>query len=148
MAILRRVRKAFPSPPLHVVNDDTLNPHKGPHIFGLGCHLDPVFSSRHHKIVRFGLCWVVLSVVVRVPFSKRIWALPVLFRLYRAKKSCPADVYQKKTELARALLDVRCAAFPAVSILGSGDAAYCNQTVLHTRPTNLQWVGAMHPGPR
>ena len=69
----------------------------------------------------------------------------MLFRLYRAKKSCPADAYQKKTELARALLDVLCAAFPTASILGSGDAAYCNQTVLRKRPANLHWVGAMHP---
>jgi len=113
--------------PLRVVLDDTLNPHKGPHIFGLECHVDPVFSSRHHKILRFGLCWVVLSVVVRVPFSKRIWALPVLFRLYQAKKSCPADACQKKTDLARTLLDVLCAAFPDVSIHGGAGAQSCRR---------------------
>lgn len=46
LAILRRVRKAFPNQSLHVVIDDTLNPHKGPHIFGLECHVDPEASPR------------------------------------------------------------------------------------------------------
>lgn len=146
LAILRRVRRAFPDQPLHVVIDDSLNPHKGPHIFGLGCHVDPVLSSRAHKILRFGLCWVVLSVVVRVPFSKRFWALPVLFRLYRSHKDCDAHgaEHVKKTELARAMLDVVCAEFEDVPIVGSGDAAYCNRTVLRARPKNLHWVGAMN----
>lgn len=147
LAILRRVRSAFPDQPLHLVVDDSLNPHKGPHIFGLGCHIDPVLSSRAHKILRFGLCWVVLSVVVRVPFSKRFWALPILFRLYRNRKDCEAHggPYAKKTELARAMIDVVCRAFRDVPILGSGDVAYCNRTVLRDRPSNLHWVGAMHP---
>ncbi len=147
LAILRRVRRTFPDQPLHLVVDDSLNPHKGPHIFGLGCHVDPVLSSRSHKILRFGLCWVVLSVVVRVPFSKRFWALPVLFRLYRNHKDCDAHGgdYAKKTELARTMLDAVCAEFADVPILGSGDVAYCNRTVLRDRPKNLHWVGAMHP---
>lgn len=146
LTILRRVRRAFPDQPLHLVVDDSFNPHKGPHIFGLGCHIDPVFSTRAHKILRFGLCWVVLSVVVRVPFSKRIWALPVLFRLYRNHKDCDAHggAYAKKTELAREMLAKVCAEFKDEPILGSGDQAYCNRTVLRDRPKNLAWVGAMH----
>lgn len=147
LLILRRVRRAFPDQPLHLVLDDSFNPHKGPHIFGLGCHVDPVLSSRRHKTLRFGLCWVVLSVVVRVPFSTRVWALPVLFRLYRSRKDCAAHggVFAKKTELARAMIEIVCQEFEDVPILGSGDQAYCNRTVLRDRPKNLRWVGAMHP---
>ena len=82
---------------------DTLTPKKGPKIFGLGTHLDAVRSTRKHRVFAFGHVWVVLSVVVRLPFSRRPWALPVLFRLYRNKKECARrrGRYRKKTELAR-----------------------------------------------
>ena len=73
---------------LQIVVDDTLAPKKGPHVFGIGSHLDAVRSTRQRKVFCFGHCWVVLSVLVRVPFSHRAWALPVLFRLYRNLKDC------------------------------------------------------------
>src|SRR5690606_17144580 len=73
---------------IRVVLDDTLASKKGPKIFGLGNHLDAVRSTRRQKIFVFGHCWVVLAVLVRVPFSRRSWALPVLFRLYRNIKDC------------------------------------------------------------
>lgn len=44
------------------------------------------------KAFCFGHCWVVLAVVVRIPLSKRTWALPLLFRLYRTKKETANDV--------------------------------------------------------
>ena len=93
---------------LHVVIDDTLAAKKGPHVFGIGSHLDAVRSTRRHRVFCFGHCWVVLSVLVRVPFSQRTWALPVLFRLYRNLKECTKHdaAYAKKTQLARQMLDV------------------------------------------
>jgi predicted metal-binding membrane protein len=56
-------------------------------VFGIGTHLDAVRSTRRHRVFCFGHCWVVLTVLVRVPFSRRTWALPVLFRLYRNARS-------------------------------------------------------------
>ena len=93
---------------LTVAIDDTLAPKKGPKVFGLGTHLDAVRSTRRHRIFTFGHVWVVLAVLVRVPLTSRPWALPVLFRLYRNERECHArgDIYRKKTELARELLDV------------------------------------------
>jgi len=91
------------------VIDDTLAPKKGPHVFGIASHVDAVRSTRRHRVFCFGHCWVVLAVLVSVPFSKRTWALPVLFRLYRSKKETAEDEaaeYAKKTELARELLHV------------------------------------------
>jgi hypothetical protein len=145
LALLGQIARRFDGGPLRIVVDDTLNPHKGAHIFGLGCHVDPVLSTRAVKVLRFGLNWVVLAVVVRVPFSTRWWALPVLFRLYRAKKSCPRAAYRKKTELAHALVQGVCRAFPARLVVGTGDLGYCNGTVLRDRPVNLLWVGTMRP---
>lgn len=42
-----------------------------------------------------------LAILVTVPFSRRPWALPILFRLYRNKKECAKkrQQYRKKTEL-------------------------------------------------
>src|SRR5690606_476471 len=66
--------------------DDTLVAKKGPTIFGIGNHVDADKSTTAVRIFTFGHVWVVLSVVVHFPFSRRPWALPVLFRLYRSKK--------------------------------------------------------------
>jgi hypothetical protein len=40
----------------------------GPHLFGIGSHLDAVRSTRRQKIFAFGHCWVVLAVLLPVQF--------------------------------------------------------------------------------
>ncbi len=94
--------------PLRFAIDDTLAPKKGPQVFGIGSHLDPVRSTRRHRVFCFGHCWVVAAILVRVPFSHRTWALPLLFRLYRNKKECAKhrQPHRKKTKLAREMLDL------------------------------------------
>jgi hypothetical protein len=91
--------------PLMLVLDDTVAPKKGPSVHGIGSHVDPVRSTKAFRVFTFGHCWVVLCMVIHVPFSQRPWALPVLFRLYRNKKDCAAKgaAYHKKTELGRVL---------------------------------------------
>ena len=84
------LRRLPPDKPIRVALDDTLAPKKGPHVFGIGSHLDAVRSTRRHRVFCFGHCWVVLAVLLPVPFSRRTWALPLLFRLYRNKKECAA----------------------------------------------------------
>jgi len=95
----------------------------------------------------FGHCWVVLAVLVRVPFSKRAWALPLLFRLYRNVKECETHdaAHKKKTELARAMLDefVRWANGRRIEL--AADSAYCNDTVSRGLPDNVVLFGAMRP---
>jgi hypothetical protein len=82
--LLRWILRLTPcEKPLRVVLDDTLAPKKGPHVFGIGSHLDAVRSTRRHRVFCFGHCWVVLAVLMPVPFSQRAWALPLLLRLYR-----------------------------------------------------------------
>jgi hypothetical protein len=131
---------------LRIVIDDTLAPKKGPHVFGIGSHLDAVRSTKRQRVFCFGHCWVVLSVTLHVPFSRRAWALPVLFRLYRNKKECAKNggPYRKKTELAREMLDV---------VLGwrngrielAADSAYCNDTITRGLPKRLHLFGSMRP---
>jgi hypothetical protein len=133
--------------PICAVLDDTLAPKKGPRVFGLGCHLDPVHSTKRQRIFCFGHCWVVLAILVPVPFSVRPWALPILFRLYRTKKECAAKgaVYRKKTEFARDLLDVLVSWAGARRIELRADCAYCNDTVTRNLPASIALFGAMRP---
>jgi hypothetical protein len=55
---------------VQIVIDDTLAPKKGAHVYGIGSHVDAVRSTKKHRAFSFGHCWVVLSVLVRVPFSR------------------------------------------------------------------------------
>lgn len=131
---------------LRVAMDDTLAPKKGPQVFGIGSHLDAVRSTKSQKVFCFGHCWVTLAVLVTVPFSSRVWALPVLFRLYRNKKECAkhAAVYKKKTELAREMVNVL-VTWTKRRIDVAADSAYCNDTVTRGLPRRVHLFGAMRP---
>lgn len=130
---------------VRLVVDDTLASKKGAHVFGIGSHLDAVRSTKNFQVFCFGHVWVVVSVLVRVPFSRRPWALPVLFRLYRNKKDCAKGEYRKKTELAREMVDVVCEWEPEGRIEIAADNAYCNDTTLGGLPERLVWFGSMRP---
>ncbi len=132
---------------LQVAIDDTLAPKKGQHVFGIGSHLDAVRSTRRYRVFCFGHCWVVLSVLVKVPFSRRTWALPVLFRLYRNLKECAKHdaAYAKKTESARQMLDVFVSWVGDRRVEVAADSAYCNDTVTRGLPTSVVLFGSMRP---
>ena len=130
--------------PVRIVIDDTLARKTGPKVFGIASHLDAVQSTRKRRVFSFGHCWVVLAVVVQVPFSRRLWALPVLFRLYRRQADCDKNggVFRKKTELARDMLDM-VAWWTARRVELATDCAYCNETVLRNLPDHVVVFGAM-----
>ena len=132
--------------PLPAVVDDSLAPKKGAHVFGIGSHLDAVRSTKRRKVFSFGHCWVVLAIIVRVPFSSRSWALPVLFRLYRCTKDCKAagDPHRNKTQLAREMVDLLCS-WTDRRIDLTGDVAYCCSTVTLGLPRHVVLTGAMRP---
>lgn len=136
-----------PGAVLRVVVDDTLAPKKGPHVFGIGSHLDAVRSTKRQKIFCFGHCWVTLAVVMPVPFSTRTWALPLLFRLYRNKKECQrkGQPYRKKTQLARELLDFFSGWVSERRVELSMDSAYCNDTVMRGLAACFVVFGSMRP---
>jgi hypothetical protein len=145
--VFHRLERCFKPDVLRVVIDDTLAAKKGPHVFGIGSHLDPVRSTKFCRIFTFGHCWVVLAVVVRLPFSTRAWALPVLFRLYRNLKECERkrEPYKKKTELAREMLHVLLGWTGERRVEVAADAAYCNDTVTRSLPERVVLFGSMRP---
>jgi DDE superfamily endonuclease len=150
LAVLARLA---PDARIHLVIDDTLAKHKGPYIFGLGCHLDAVRSSRKTKVFAFGHVWVVLALVIPLPLARRGFALPILCRLYRDEKQClkSGASFRKKTELAREMLDlvVGWLSTPkdtaARVIQLAIDSGYTNRTVLHDLPPSVEVIGAMRP---
>jgi len=75
-----------PAGPVRLAGDDTVDERPGDKVFGKGCHRDPVRSRHAFTAFRWGHKWVVLTVLVRFPFTRRLWALPVLVALYRSEK--------------------------------------------------------------
>jgi hypothetical protein len=145
--LFQEIERLIPAGAIRIAIDDTLAPKKGPHVFGIGSHLDAVRSTRAFRVFCFGHCWVMLAVLVDLPFSRRPWALPILFRLYRNKKEClkKRQRYWKKTELARELIDVfhRWVGDRRVEL--AADSAYCNDTVTGGLPDSVVLFGAMRP---
>src|SRR5579875_4156670 len=70
--------------PIRLAGDDTVDEHRGKHVYGKGRHRDAVRSSHSYTAFRYGHKWVVLAVLVSFPFARRPWALPVLIALYRS----------------------------------------------------------------
>jgi hypothetical protein len=58
--------------------DDTVESRSGRKIAAKGCHRDAVRSTKKHIIHCFGLKWVSMMLLVPVPWSRRVWALPFL----------------------------------------------------------------------
>ena len=61
-----------------VVVDDTVERRRGKRIKAKGCYRDAVRSTQHQVVKCFGLRWVCLMLLVRLPWSSRLWALPFL----------------------------------------------------------------------
>jgi hypothetical protein len=61
-----------------LVVDDTVERRRGKRIKAKGCYRDAVRSTATHVVKCFGLKWLSLMVVVRLPWCSRPWALPVL----------------------------------------------------------------------
>ena len=67
--------------------DDTVERRSGRKIRAKGCYRDAVRSSHAHVIRCFGLKWVSMMLLVPVPWSQRVWALPFLTVLCWPKKA-------------------------------------------------------------
>jgi DDE superfamily endonuclease len=70
-----------PGAPLVLGADDTVERRGGRQITAKGCYRDAVRSTKKHVIRCFGLKWVAMMLLVPVPWSRRVWALPLLTAL-------------------------------------------------------------------
>lgn len=108
------------------VVDETTDRHRGPKVYGTGFHRDPVRSSRSRKVFSYGHQWVVLAIVVKFPFTRQPWSLPVMTTLYRNKKTCRVQRCRHKTHhhIARQMLAYMIRRFPDRTFVLLGDGAY------------------------
>ena len=70
-----------PGVPIVLGADDTVERRSGRKITAKGCYRDAVRSTKTHVIRCFGLKWVSMMLVVPVPWSRRVWALPFVTAL-------------------------------------------------------------------
>jgi DDE superfamily endonuclease len=136
-----------------LAGDDTVAEHPGDKVFGKGCHRDPVRSTHSYTAYRWGHKWVVLSVLVRFPFSHRPWALPVLLALYRSEADNLQAGRRHKTpqHLLRQLGCVLLRWFRQRRFLLAADGDYnAHQTARFAsqRRGRLHWVSKFYPDAR
>ncbi len=132
--------------------DDTLSHKSGPHIFGAAMHFDASTSTYgrgttagRKKYFAFGHNWVVLCVWLPLPWgANRGMAIPVLFRLYRSKKSCPKTQYHKRTESASELVKIISGWLPEGRKLSVvGDSEYACKTLVRSLSEDQVFTGPM-----
>ena len=107
---------------IEVVVDDTLVRRWGPKVFGAfwthdGAGQDPNALGRGNR-------WIILGIVVRLPFCSHPVCLPVLLRLWRGKGTA------SPVRLASELISLLAQAFPDHRIHVVGDAAYHGKPLL------------------
>ena len=90
--------------PIVLAADATIERRSGRRIQAKGCYRDPVRSSRKHLVKCFGLKWVVLMILVPVPWSQRVWALPVLTTLCWPEGAGRRAAHKTSIDLARQMM--------------------------------------------
>jgi DDE superfamily endonuclease len=117
--------------PVLLVVDDTLLHRVGRKVFGALWAHDG--SGRGKDKTGFGNTWVVVAVVVRLPFLPRSVALPVLARLWRGKGTA------SRTDLALEMVNDLAAVFPGRDVHVVADAAYHSRAVADL-PVNVSFT--------
>jgi hypothetical protein len=85
--------------PVVVAADETLERRWGPKIKEKGIFRDAVRSSKRHTVYSSGLRWVSMMLLVSVPWSQRVWALPFLTVLAPGEKTNVANGKRHKTSI-------------------------------------------------
>jgi hypothetical protein len=88
-----------PSWPVIVAADETLERRQGDQIKAKSVFRDAARSSKKHKVTSYGLRWVSMALLVPVPWSNRVWALPFLTVLAPSKKTNHANGKRHKTSI-------------------------------------------------
>jgi hypothetical protein len=119
--------------PLTVAVDDTLFKRSGKKVFGVAWHHDG--AAKGPKPIGFGNCWVVVGIIVQLPFLSRPVCLPVLARLWRPR-------HTGKIAHARELAELLAARYPDRTVHVVGDAAYVGEH-LRTLGDQITWTSRL-----
>lgn len=85
--------------PVTILVDETIERRNGKKIKAKGVYRDAVRSSEAEVVKCFGLKWIVMMLVVPLPWCKRPWALPFLTVLAPSKKANEQAKKRHKTTI-------------------------------------------------
>lgn len=140
--IVAIVARLVPGMRIWIVVDDTLCHKRGAKVAFGGIFLDAVLSTRNHKVFRFGNNWVMLGIVVQLPFRKdRYFCLPSLWRIYEKQGKKQRSEHRTKSQLAAELVNQFARWFSGRKIQVVGDCAYIGQHLLQNREGNVEVIG-------
>jgi hypothetical protein len=144
------LRHWIPEGAVNLCGDDTVDEHRGKKVYGKACHRDAVRSTHSFTAYRWGHKWVVLTILVKFPFAKRLWALPVLVALYRSKEWNRKHGRRHKTpsQLMRQLLAVLIHWFPQRKFVFAGDGGFGTHELArfaHRHGSRLTLVSRFYP---
>lgn len=132
--------------PVRIGVDDTAQRKTGSRIYGVGMVHDNRPAPRKGWDLAWGLTWVTLTVMVRVPlWPGRVFALPIGVRLYRKKKVCKAEgrPFCTKAELALDMIRTLVSWLPGRSFLLHVDGAFACGRLMRVLPESIEVVGRM-----
>ena len=123
--------------------DTTVERRKGPKIKGLGIQRDAVRSTKARKVLVPGLNWLVCAIHIKLPWSERKWALPVLTILMPPETplSSSQNAHDlKKTKRHKTLTQWTCQAVkllrrwlgPTIKITVVADSAFATYLLANT----------------
>jgi hypothetical protein len=139
-----------PHGPIELAGDDTVDEHPGKKVYGKGCHRDPVRSTRSFTAYRWGHKWVVVAVLVRLPFATRRWALPLPVALYQPEEENRRQKRRHKTppQLVRQMLRVLLRWSPERTFVATGDGNCATHELAELAaryPKRLSFVSRFDP---
>jgi DDE superfamily endonuclease len=134
--LLRWLVRAFvPTTPVVIGIDETIERRRGEKIAAKGIDRDPVRSSQAHFVKASGLRWVSRMLLAPVPWTTRVWGLPLLTVLSPSERYDQPRGRAPRTLLDRARQAVRLVRhwLPERALVVVGDAAYAP----------LEWLNAV-----
>ena len=144
---------------VEIVIDETLERRWGSKITKRGRHRDSRMSARGKAVNTSGLRWVVMTLVVQLPWTRRSWALPFFSVIATTPKVSAQLQKRHKTvvEIAQQMVVLVRRWLPDVPIKLIGDNAYASITLgLCCRAHNVTLIAPLRmdatmygpPGPR
>ena len=135
--LLRLLLATFvPRGPIVLGLDDTLERRRGRRIAATRLYRDPVRSSRAHLATTSALRWLSVMLLVRVPWARRVWALPFFTAL--APAGAPNDPAGRAKRLAvwarqmlRQVARWLAALAPGRPVIAVADASFAALDLLH-----------------
>lgn len=135
----------IPGSRVWLVIDDTLCHKRGANVAFGGIFRDAVLSTKKCKILRFGVNWVTLGLVVQLPFrGDRFFCCNILWRVYVKKNPKKPKEHKVKPQLALEMVQQVASWLPGRRLIVSADSAYVSKHLLKGLPTNISVIGPIH----